>query len=113
MTSAWKWSANSCILTTPCCSVEWSSLMTGAISTGNSGGFTPGVTSMTAPADGSYDRLQFIPWGYLDPFFEATVQATEEAVANALVANEEMTGRDGHRSPALPRHKVAELFGPI
>ena len=39
----------------------------------------------------------------MDPFFEAVVQATEEAVANALIANEDMTGRDGHRSPALPR----------
>jgi hypothetical protein len=28
MTPAWKWTANSCIPTTPCCSVEWSSLMT-------------------------------------------------------------------------------------
>ena len=40
----------------------------------------------------------------------AVVQSTEEAVANALVANEDMTGRDGHRSPALPRDRVAELF---
>jgi hypothetical protein len=31
MTPAWKWTANSCIPTTPCCSVEWSSLMTGAM----------------------------------------------------------------------------------
>ena len=38
------------------------------------------------------------------------VQATEEAVANALAAGETMTGRDGHRSPALPREQVAELF---
>jgi hypothetical protein len=38
---------------------------------------------MTSRADGSYDRLEFIPWGYLNSFFEATVQATEEAVANA------------------------------
>jgi L-aminopeptidase/D-esterase-like protein len=44
----------------------------------------------------------------MDPFFTAVVQATEEAVINALVANEEMTGRDGHRSPALPRDRVAE-----
>ena len=43
-------------------------------------------------------------------FFAAVVQATEEAVANALVANEEMTGRDGHRTPALPRDRVAALF---
>jgi D-aminopeptidase len=38
------------------------------------------------------------------------VQGVEEAVANALVANEDMTGRDGHRSPALPRDRVAELI---
>jgi D-aminopeptidase len=46
----------------------------------------------------------------VNPFFTAVVQATEEAVANALVANEDMTGRDGHRSPALPRDQVAALF---
>jgi hypothetical protein len=31
-------------------------------------------------------------------------------VANALIANEDMTGRDGHRSPALPRHRLAEIL---
>jgi D-aminopeptidase len=38
------------------------------------------------------------------------VQATEEAVLNALVANEDMTGRDGHRTPALPRDHLARLL---
>ena len=38
------------------------------------------------------------------------VQAVEEAVANALTANEEMVGRAGHRTPALPRDRVAALF---
>ena len=38
------------------------------------------------------------------------MQATEEAVVNALIANEDMTGRDGHRSPALPRHRLAEIL---
>jgi L-aminopeptidase/D-esterase-like protein len=57
-----------------------------------------------------YGRLSFIPWGWTDPFFEAVVQATEEAVVNALVANEEMTGYLGHRSPALPRDRVAALI---
>jgi L-aminopeptidase/D-esterase-like protein len=60
--------------------------------------------------DARYDRLDFIPWGFMDPFSAAVVQATEEAVANALVAGEDMTGRDGHRSPGLPRDRVAELF---
>jgi len=31
-------------------------------------------------------------------------------VVNALVANEDMIGRDGHRTPALPRRKVTELL---
>jgi hypothetical protein len=35
-----------------------------------------------------------------------------EAVANALTANEEMVGRAGHRTPALPRDRVAALFRP-
>jgi D-aminopeptidase len=52
----------------------------------------------------------FVPWGRLDPFFAAVVQGTEEAVANALVANDDMVGRDSHRTPALPRDRVAELF---
>jgi L-aminopeptidase/D-esterase-like protein len=82
-----------------------------AFSAGNPGAITPGVTAMRAGGGGDrYDQLRFVPWGYLDPFYTAVVQATEEAVANALVANEEMTGRSGHRSPALPRDRVAEIF---
>ena len=58
----------------------------------------------------SYNQLRFIPWGCLDPFYAAVAQATEESVANALTANEAMTGRDGHYSPALPRDRVAAMF---
>jgi len=80
-----------------------------AVSTANPGGF-----SGDGPAGGGdgtrYDTLTFIPWGKIDPLFEAVVQATEEAVANALIANEDMTGRDGHRSPALPLHRLAEIL---
>ena len=46
----------------------------------------------------------------MDRFFEAVVQATEEAILNSLVANEEMVGFRGHRTPALPRERVAELL---
>jgi L-aminopeptidase/D-esterase-like protein len=81
-----------------------------AFSAGNPGAITPGVTTLRPGDQDGYDQLRLIPWGYLDPFCTAVVQATEEAVANALVANEEMTGRNGHRSPALPRDRVAEIF---
>ena len=34
--------------------------------------------------------------------FRATIEATEEAVVNALVAAHAVTGRDGNALPALP-----------
>ena len=73
-----------------------------ACSTANPGAFNPDTQGMR--------RLEFIPWEHLDPFYDAVVQATEEAVVNALVANDDMTGRDGHRTPALPRRQVVELL---
>jgi D-aminopeptidase len=80
-----------------------------AFSVANPGAITPGDRGRCGEP-GPYDQLRFIPWGALDPFCEAVVQATAEAVLNALVAAHEMTGRDGHRTPALPRDRVAELF---
>jgi len=73
-----------------------------AFSTANPGAFRPG--------DQTISRLEFVPWERLDPFYEAVVQATEEAVVNALVANKDMTGRDGHRTPALPRDRIVGLL---
>jgi D-aminopeptidase len=81
-----------------------------AFSAGNPGAFTPGGEVMLGAAEEHLDQMRFVPWGFMNPFYEAVVQSTEEAVANALVANEDMTGRDGHRSPALPRDRVAEIF---
>ena len=79
-----------------------------ALSTANPGGFGNG-DPMNGGAEG-FDSLTFVPWGKINPFYEAVVQATEESVANALIANDDMTGRDGHRSPALPRHRLAEIL---
>ena len=79
-----------------------------AFSTANEGAFTPPLATLFSGPE-HYDHLSFVPWGHLDPFYEAVVQCAEEAVANALVANEEMVGRDGHRTPGLPREKVAAL----
>jgi D-aminopeptidase len=80
-----------------------------AFSNGNPRAFTPGAKTLYSEG-AHYDELRFIPWGYLDPFFEGVVQATEEAVLNALVANEEMVGIHGHRSPSLPRDRVSALI---
>ncbi|EKP94289.1 P1 family peptidase [Thermaerobacter subterraneus] len=47
---------------------------------------------------------------YLNPFFEAAAAVTEEAVIRALVAARPVTGRDGHRVPALPVDQVRRLL---
>ena len=39
-------------------------------------------------------------------FYDAVVQATEEAVIDSMVANAEMIGQLGRRSPALPHDRV-------
>jgi L-aminopeptidase/D-esterase-like protein len=46
----------------------------------------------------------------LDPLFEATVQATEEAIVNALVAAETMTGRDGNKVMAIPHDRLRQAL---
>jgi D-aminopeptidase len=46
----------------------------------------------------------------LDDLFVATVEATEEAVLNALVAAETMTGRDGRTVEALPHDFLVEIM---
>lgn len=47
-------------------------------------------------------HVTFIPDEDIDPFFEAVVQATEESILNSMIANDDMTGRDGNFVPALP-----------
>jgi D-aminopeptidase len=54
--------------------------------------------------------VQMLPNAQIDPLFEATVQATEEAVVNALVAAKTMTGADGHEVEELPHDKLREVL---
>ena len=46
----------------------------------------------------------------LDELFQATVDATEEAVVNALWTAEDTVGREGRLVPALPREDVLALL---
>ena len=54
--------------------------------------------------------LQMLPNDRMDALFEATVQATEEAVVDALVAAKTMTGADGHSVEALPHDRLREVL---
>lgn len=46
----------------------------------------------------------------MDAFFQATIEATEEAIINALFRSETMTGRDGNTREALPLEQVATIM---
>jgi L-aminopeptidase/D-esterase-like protein len=51
-------------------------------------------------------RVEMIPNDKINPLFAATIQATEEAILNALLAAETMTGADGVRVTALPHDRL-------
>jgi len=55
-------------------------------------------------------HLTMLPNGQLDPLFLATVQATEEAIINAMVAAETMTGIENHKVIALPHDRLREVL---
>src|SRR3981081_1968669 len=71
-----------------------------AFSTANSGAASPkGVRD-----------LKMLPNDRIDPLFLATVQATEEAIVNAMVAAETMIGIDGHTAIPLPHDRLREVL---
>jgi D-aminopeptidase len=71
-----------------------------AFSTANSG---------ASSADRVVD-LKMFPNEEMDPLFAATVQSTEEAIVNAMVAAETMTGIENHRVIALPRDQLRAVL---
>ena len=55
--------------------------------------------------------MKFITDSHLNPMYEAVIEATEEAVLNAIFCSGGMKGRDGNESFAIPHDKVLELLG--
>jgi D-aminopeptidase len=58
----------------------------------------------------SVASVQQFPNDQINPLFEATVQAVEEAIINAMVAADTMEGINGNKAYALPHKKVIELL---
>ena len=65
----------------------------------------PGAAKSTGLA-----QVQMVANDDMNPIFSATVEATEEAIVNALVAAETMTGADNHTAIALPHDRLRELL---
>ncbi len=55
-------------------------------------------------------QVQMLPNDALDPVFEATVEATEEAIVNAMIAARDMTGADDHRVIAIPHDALRAVL---
>ncbi len=66
---------------------------------GNSSG------QVTAPA-----AIQRLPSPMIDPLFTATVQATEEAIVNAMLGAETMTGADYWRYYGIPHDELKKVL---
>ncbi|MGH9756633.1 MAG: P1 family peptidase [Candidatus Acidiferrales bacterium] len=54
--------------------------------------------------------VEMLPNDQMDALFEATVQATEEAVVNAMIAARTMTGFEDHTVEALPHDQLREVL---
>ena len=54
--------------------------------------------------------VNMVPNGKMNPLFKATVQATEEAIINALVAAEDMVGVNGNTVYALPHDRLRAVL---
>lgn len=91
---------------------------TGGVGENNSGdiflAFATGNTGLEADSLGREVpvrvELQMLPNERLTPLFDATVEATEEAILGTLLAAETMVGRDGVTAHALPAERLVELL---
>jgi D-aminopeptidase len=84
----------------------------GSISGDGSGDIFIAFSTANPHADGGKTvvDLKFLPNDALDPIFAATVQATEEAIINAMVAAKTMTGIESHKVIGLPHNRLREVL---
>jgi D-aminopeptidase len=84
---------------------------TGAISNNSSGDLFIAFSTATPTVAGSLQQWSTLENDGIDPLLAATVQATEEAIINALVAAKTMRGVDGRTFYALPHERLREVLG--
>ena len=63
-----------------------------------------------AAATNEVAAVKMLPNDLLDPIFTATVQATEEAIINSMIAAESMTGIENHHVEGLPHDRLREVL---
>jgi L-aminopeptidase/D-esterase-like protein len=75
--------------------------------------FSTANPEAAAGKSGVLAQTGYIPDCDIDPFFDAVASGIEEAILNALIANRDMTGRDGNFVPALPTKWLEATFGEV
>jgi D-aminopeptidase len=93
---------------------------TGAVSGNGSGDLflafstanAAGAAREASPGEGEFTPSDFKALANegMNPLFESTLEAVEEAIVNALVAGQTMTGRDDHVVEGLPVARVQEVL---
>jgi D-aminopeptidase len=85
---------------------------TGSVSGDGSGDIFIAFSTANPRVAGSkgITALQMLPNNELNPVFEAAVQATEEAIINAMVGAETMTGVNGHKVYSLPHDRLRDTL---
>jgi len=68
------------------------------------------TANTAAAADAEINQARFIGNDHLDGLFEGTVQATEEAIVNAMVAARDMQGEGGRYAKAIPHDALVRLL---
>ncbi|MEI2755594.1 MAG: P1 family peptidase [Chitinophagaceae bacterium] len=58
----------------------------------------------------AFTKLEELPNDLINPLFDATVQAVEEAIINAMVAAETMEGINGNKAYGLPHKLVMDVL---
>ena len=86
--------------------------MLGVARTGGAGEWSSGDFAI-AFSTGPTGRVESVPQNSLNPLFYAAIEATEEAIVNALLAAETMTGRGGATVHALEPSLLAESLGTL
>jgi D-aminopeptidase len=85
---------------------------TGGVASNSSGDIFIAFSTANAGSGGTegVPTVKFLPNERVTPLFEATVDATEEAIINALVAADTMVGVNDRRVIALPHDRLVELL---
>jgi D-aminopeptidase len=83
---------------------------TGSVAHNSSGDLFLAFSTVVPQREAGVEHWTALPQDSLDPLFRAVVEATEEAIVNALFAAETMTGVHGRTVHALPHERTLELM---